>query len=207
MNPIQTAIRARLEQLPAELAPLRDAALRYLRYCSAVAVGDAAVLVAHQPWVGPEAYLFTLYPGARKAWVPKFEKAAGIKIPAAVRRLLAAANGCEAFGLSLYGIPPSMMEKPGVLDRSRRQCRDLGAANRHWRAEYRADPADFHIGSRDYTDDELAGYFLGGGGGIRAVTQGGREVGVWSDVSAFLRDELAAAEKIVRAETPEEWWH
>jgi hypothetical protein len=164
-------------------------------------------LVAHQPWVGPEADLITLYPGAGKAWVPKYEKAAGIRIPAAVRRVLAAANGCEAFGLSLYGIPPSMMEKPGVLDRSRRQCRDLGAANRHWKGEYPVDPEDFHLGSRDYTDDELAGYFPDGRGRIRAVTQGGREVGAWSDVTTFLRDELAAAEKLVHAETPEEWWH
>ena len=100
MNPIQKAIRARLAQLPAELEPLRDAGLRYLRYCSALAVGDAAVLVAHQPWVGPEAYLITLYPGAKKAWVPKYEKSTGIKIPAAAKRFLAATNGCEAFGLS-----------------------------------------------------------------------------------------------------------
>jgi hypothetical protein len=206
MNPIQTAIRARLDQLPAELAPLRDAGLRYLRYCSAITVGDTAVLVAHQPWVGPEAYLITLYPGVRKAWLPKYEKAAGLRIPAAMKRFLAATNGCEAFGLSIYGIPPSMMKVPGLLDRSTRQCRDLGAANRNWKGEYPVDPAHFHFGGRDYTDDELAGYFLDGGGRIHAVTQGGREVGTWSDLTAFLRDELAASEAIARAETPEEWW-
>jgi len=184
VNPIQSAIRARLDQLPAELAPLRDAALRYLRYCSAVAVGETAVYVAHQPWVGPQSYLITLYPGAPKAWVPTYEKAAKVKLPAAVRKWLAAANGFEFFRLSLYGIPPSMAKSPRLLDRSADQCLDIGTANTTWKVGYPVDPACVHFGARDYTDDELVGYFLDGRGTIRAVTQGGTEVGAWSDVTA-----------------------
>jgi hypothetical protein len=207
MNPTQIAIRSRLEKLPAELAPLRDAGLRYLQYCSAIEIGGGALLVAHQPWVGPEAYLITLYPGVMKAWLPKYERATGVRIPALIKRCLTLVNGCEFFGLSIYGIPPSMAKKPGILDRSKRQCRDIGAANKHWKGEYGVDPAYFHYGGRDYTDDELVGYFLDGGDLIHAVTQSGREVGKWSKLADFLQEELAASERIVRTETPDEWWH
>lgn len=205
-NPIQAAIRERLGQLPDELAPLRDAAVRYLRYCSAIPAGGTACQIAHQPWEGPLGYLITVYPPAKKAWFPKYEKAAKVKLPPAIKRLLEAANGFECFGLSVYGMPPSMMKSPPLLDRSVQQCRDIGTANTTWKVGYPVDPKLFHFGGRDYTDDELAGYFLDGTN-ILAVTQGGTQVGRWPDMTAFLRDELAAAEAISKAETPEEWWH
>lgn len=206
-NPIKAAIRTRLAELPAELAPLRETATRYLRYCSAIPVGDTSCQIAHRPWEGPLGYLITVYPGAKKAWFPKYEKTHKVKLPPLVRRILTAANGFDCFGLSLFGMPPSMLKSPPLLDRSTQQCFDVGTADRSWKLEYPIDPGFFHFGGRDYTDDELAGYFLDSRGTIHAVTKGGTEVGKWSDLTAFLHDELAAAETISRAETPDDWWH
>jgi hypothetical protein len=60
MNPVQNKLKARLNRLPVELAPVKEACLRYLRYCSAMEIDDGASLIAHQPWEGPEAYLLVV---------------------------------------------------------------------------------------------------------------------------------------------------
>jgi hypothetical protein len=206
MNPIQKSIRARLNRLPAELAPLKAACQRCLRYCCAVEIDDATLLLGHQPWVGPEGYLITLFPGAKPAWFSKYHKKTGVKIPSMLQRFLTVSNGCEAFGLSIYGMTPSML-KEGLLDRSARQCLDIGTANRHWKHEFPIDPSYFHFGARDFSDTELAGYFLDSENRIHAIRQGGKAVGVWSSMKTFLHDELAAAEKLACAKVPEAWWH
>jgi hypothetical protein len=206
MNPVQKRIQARLNRLPAELAPIRETGVRYLRYCSAIEIDDGALLIAHQPWVGPEAYLLVVYPGAEKAWFPKYEKRTRLKVPPLMKRFLAAANGCELLGVSIYGMTPSMVKK-GLLARSQRQCLDIGTANHYWKHEYPIDPEFFHFGARDLSDTQLAGYFLDAANRIHAISQSGKVVGVWTSLKEFLHEELAASAKLRSAKIPEEWWH
>lgn len=206
MNPIEKKIRARLNRLPADLAPVKEACVRYLRYCSAMDIDDGASLIAHQPWVGPEAYLLVVYPSAPKSWFPKYEKLARLKFPPLIKRLLTNANGCELFGISIYGMTPSMVQK-GLLDRSKCQCRDIGTANQHWKHEYPVAPDFFHFGARDYSDTELAGYFLAADSRIHAITRGGKAIGTWTSLKEFLHDELAVSEKLMCAKIKKDWWH
>jgi hypothetical protein len=206
MNPVQRKLRARLDRLPVELRPIKEACLRYLRYCSAMENNDGASLIGHQPWEAPEAYLLILYPGAMQSWFPKYEKLGRFKFPPLIKRLLTSTNGCELFGMSIYSMTPSMVQK-GLLDRSKRQCLDIGTANQNWKLGYPIDPNFFHFGSRDYSETELAGYFLDAKNHIHAITQSGKEFGSWTTLKEFLHDELAASEKLECTNIKKDWWH
>src|SRR5262249_31239360 len=206
MNPVEKKIRARLNRLPADLAPIKDAGVRYLRYCSAIEIDDGALLIGHQPWEGPEAYMLVVYLGAEKSWFPRYEKRTGLRFPPLIKRLLTGTNGCELFGISIYGMTPSMVTE-GLLDRQRRQCLDIGTANRNWKREYPIGPDFFHFGTRDYSYNELAGYSLDGDNRVHAITQGGKSVGAWTSLRDFLRDELATSEKLKCAKIKGDWWH
>jgi hypothetical protein len=206
MNPVQDKIRDHLDSFPPELAPLSDAARRYLRYCSAIDIDDT-IMIAHQPWDGPLGYTFRLFPGAKKSWFVKYGKLHDIRIPTMIRSLLASVNGCEAFGISIYGMPPSMLRNPPLLDRSTAQCLDLATANQDWKHEFQgvADEA-FHFGARYYTDEENTGYFLLGKT-IVSMLNDGQVLGQWNDMKSFLADELRESEKRECLEIPSEWWH
>lgn len=207
MNPVQDRIREHLDSLPADLAPLVKSARRHQRRCSAVAT-DGTLLIAHQPWVAPEAYALRLHPGAKKPWFAKYAKLHDIRIPTGLRPLLTAVNGCSAFGMSIYGMPPSMLNDPPLLDRSSIQCMDIATANTDWKHEFEGvESGAFHFGGRDYSDDEVTGYFLTGKSTVSSVLPDGKVVGTWNDIPSFLTDELAASEKLECADIPKDWWH
>jgi hypothetical protein len=129
----------------------------------------------------------------------------GLKIPTGYKAILSQVNGLYAFGLALYGIPPSMVKNPPLLDRSRLQCLDLGEANRSWKRAYRGQER-FCFGSRHYSYTENSSYFWDRRGEIIAALKTGEIVGHWSDFKSFLTDELRAAETYEQSRTPEEWW-
>ncbi len=206
MNPVQIEISKRLRKFPSPLKPIRDAASRFLRYCSTVDIHET-IQIAHQPWVACEGYAIRLFPPPPRVWLARFLKEYKHQIPAAVRTILSATNGAFLFDISLFGFPPSLMQKPPLLDRSRAQCHALQLANSTWKWEYHVDPAWFHFGGGVVSYSENSGYFVTGDDEIVAVRTSGEVLRRWTSLPRFLADELRAAEARVRKGTPTSWWH
>jgi len=202
---IRKLVLARLDDLPPELLPVRQAAARYLDFrCSIGTKGNEWAAIAHSPWLGVLSHAIRIYPAIKATALAKYEKLSGIKIPAIWRPVLLSVNGLEAFGLNLFGIPASMLNDPPLLNRSIIQCLDISLAQA-WKYEYKVDPSYFHVGARDYSYDELVGYFITGKGTILGVRQNGKRVGEWPRLDDLLSEELQAAEKLFLADAPEDW--
>jgi hypothetical protein len=183
---------ARLDALPADLAPLADAARAALDQPAGPSA-DGVLRLGHRPWVAPENYALTLYPGlsakALAAYAERFE----LDVPPMYAGFLAAVNGAFCYGMALAGVPASMLGTPPLLDRRSLQCHDLGLSARLWAGEYRKLPAGaFGFGHRDYSFKENVGYFLAGGR-ILSIRKNGKTVGEWSGLADFLREELPAS--------------
>lgn len=180
MNPVQTKIKAHLNSFPPEFEPLRDACIRYLTRCSVIET-DGTILIAHQPWVGPLAYAIQLFPAAKESWFSKYAKIHDMKIPTALRPFLRITNGCYLFGISLCGMPPSMLNNPPLLDRSLLQCHDIGTANKNWKKRFKVSQDAFHFGGRHYSNTENAGYFFHEGAVI-SILENGQFLGQWNSL-------------------------
>jgi hypothetical protein len=190
VDPIRLKIKEYVDSLPPELSALRDLALRYLPYCSSIDT-DGKIQIAHRPWVAPLNYSITLFPPAKKTWIKKFK---GWHIPDSYRDLLLATNALFAFGLSLYGLTPSLQGNPPLLDRSRLQCLDIGLANQDWIFEYEVDRALLYFGGKEYSFTENSGYFMSSDGQVQAIRKSGKVLGRWDSLAQFLQDELNEAE-------------
>ncbi|MGZ8940983.1 MAG: hypothetical protein ACXW32_17395 [Limisphaerales bacterium] len=165
---------------------------------------DETINIAHQPWIAPLSYAIRLYPAAKSGWFAKYRKLHGLTIPTVVRSILSVANGLHVFGFSIYGMPPSMLKVPPMLDRSRMQCFDIGTANTSWKHAYGMQAEAFLFGGREYSDEQNCGYFLRGNT-IVSKLRGGQTVGEWNELVGFLRDELKTAEERSGKSTPAEW--
>jgi hypothetical protein len=205
MHPVEQQIGDRLAALPPSLAVIRAHAERYAQFCSSISV-DGTLQLGHTPWVAPEAYAVRLYVPAKKAWIRGFRERAGRKIPPAYAELLLAINGGGVCGLELYGLAPSMQGSAPRLDRTRLQPLDLTLANADWVREYATDRSHFHFGSREWSSNEIVGYFWSDTA-LRAVRRSGEVVGEWNDLAALLVDELPRAVARFDECTPREWWH
>jgi hypothetical protein len=185
------AARVFIDTLPADLAPLADAARALLDQPGDVSA-DGVVSLGHRPWVAPENYAITLYPGLTADALTRYAGRFGLEVPALYAGFLAAVNGAFCYGMSLAGVPPSMLGPIPLLDRSRLQCFNLGSAANSWATEYRKRPKGaFHFGSRHYSRRENVGYFVVGGR-ILSLRKTGKVVGEWGGLADFLRDELRA---------------
>ena len=205
INPVQQEILRRVATLPVGLSPIREHAARYATFCSSIST-DETLQIAHQPWVGPEAYAIRLFAPAKKAWFARFMERTSCSLPKPYQELLLNLNGCSIHGFDLFGLPPSLQGSTPLLDRSRSQPFDLETANQSWIDEYDIDPGDFHFGSRSWTYEENIGYFWSASG-LRAIRTNGEVVGTWPDLIALLQDELPAAEARAAEGVPAEWWH
>jgi hypothetical protein len=204
MNPVALQIEKRLTHLPDEYRALKEHALKYLQYCSAIDL-ENTLLVGHMPWVGPLAYAINLFPPAKESWFEKFRSSEHKNIPKVYRAFLRETNGCFVHGLSLFGLAPSMQGSPPVLAREKLQCHDLSLANQDWIGEYAVEKDQFLFGGRAFSDNENIGYFFGPL--IRALRKNGEVLGEWSSFSSFLRDELPAAERLAEKTMSNDWWH
>jgi hypothetical protein len=198
------SVHERLGLLPPELQPLAEAVRRHYPRGASVRP-DGTVQVAPMPWVGPEAFAFVLYAPAKPAWIAAFAHRLGRPIPEAYGVVLAALNGCFAFGMALYGLPPSLQEPASRLDPHTLQPLDLEAANRHWVNEYRDAQAEFHFGGCTWTATENVGYFITPGGTFRTRRKDGEVLREWPSIGALLADELPFAEARDRERRPLPW--
>jgi hypothetical protein len=183
---------ARLNALPADLAPLADAG-RALLDQPASPAADGVLRLGHRPWVAPENYAITLYPGLPADALVRYAGRFGLDVPPVYAAFLAAVNGAFCYGMALAGVPASMLGTPPLLDRRSLQCHDLGSSVTLWSSEYRKLPAGaFGFGHRHYSFRENVGYFLVGGR-ILSIRKSGKLVGEWGGLTDFLRDELPAS--------------
>jgi hypothetical protein len=197
-------IAERLDAFPHFLAPLKEAASRYLQYPSAMAK-DGVMNIGHRPWVAELNYIFMLYPGIARDSLDRYCRRFEIQVPEAYVDFLRAVNGAFCFGMSLCGVPLSMLGSPPLLDRTILQCHDLGTAATMWIHEYRMPPTYFHFGGRDFSDRENVGYFFAGDHRIVSVRGKKKIVAEWTGFSDFLSDELQASEKLEEELHPAKW--
>src|SRR5258708_31434221 len=111
------AIAQRLNAFPEFLAPLKEAVSRYLRYPSGVAK-DGGMNIGHRLWVAELNYMFMLYPGINHEALDRYSRRFEILVPEMYAEFLRAMNGAFCFGMSLCGVPPSMLGNPPLLDRT-----------------------------------------------------------------------------------------
>ena len=198
------SISERLARYSPSLAPLREAAERYLRYPSTVTEGGI-IKIGNRPWVATLNFLLTLYPGLGQENQERYAQRFGIEIPQLYSNVLREVNGGFCFGMSLCGIPLSMLAEPPGLDRTTLQCHDLATAATRWVKEYRLPGAWFHFGSRDFSYTETVGYFIDQASRILCVRKTGEIVGQWTDFATFLANELPASEQLEETLHPPKW--
>lgn len=195
----------RLDQLPHDLQPLAAAVWQH-RSRGTNLRPDGTVQVGPTPWVGPEAFAFVLYPGAEQAWLAAFGRRTGRAIPEAYVAVLTALNGCFAFDLALYGLPPSLQEPAPPLTRGTLEPLDLETANRYWAQEYRGAGDEFCCGGCTLTATENVGYFVTSNGLFRSRRKEGEVLREWASIGHLLTEELPAAEARDRARRRRTVW-
>src|SRR5947208_9474655 len=94
--------RAILDGLPADLAPLADAARGLLDHPGDLSA-DGVLSLGHRPWVAPENYAIRLYPGLPAEVLRRYVGRFGLEVPEVYANFLAAVNGAFCFGMSLAG--------------------------------------------------------------------------------------------------------
>src|SRR5262249_35598062 len=158
------AIRSRIARYSDFLEPLRSAVERYLKYPSKI-TPDGVMLIGHMPWIGPQAYMFRLYPGIDDESLERYKRTLEIDIPQSYAHFLREVNGAFCFGISFCGVPLSMLGSPPLLDRSTQQCHDLSTAVKEWIRRYRVPPTLFHFGYME-SETENLGHFIDEAGRI-----------------------------------------
>lgn len=197
-------IAQQLDSLPAFLSSLKEAAGRYLKYPSNVSK-NGVLNVGHRPWVAPMNYMLMLYPGVAGESLERYSDRFELQVPEPYADFLRAVNGGFFFGMSLSGIPGSMLGNPPLLDRSQLQCHDLSMCARSWILEYNVPPGFFHFGGRKYSYSQNVGYFFDGDRRIVSIRGRKKVIGEWGSFSDFLRDELAESEKLEEELRPSKW--
>ena len=198
------AIADRLAAYPDSLRPIKEAAGRYLKYPSVV-TDDGVIQIGHRPWIGELSYIVMLWPGIDKEALDLYSRTFEIKIPEMYVSFLQQMNGAIPFGMSLCGVPLSMLGDPPLLDRTVVQCHDLATAAKDWITEYRVAARLFHFGFRYFSETENVGYFIDQGKRIKCIKESGKVVGEWTDFTEFLSDELPVSEKLEEELFPSEW--
>lgn len=191
------AVNEFLKRIPDAFSPLREHAEKYVRFGADIDE-SSTVCVGRNPKIAPQYFVFQFFSSALPAWLAKRR---AYEVPIDYLRFLATMNGCFAYGMSLYGFTPSLEATPGLLDRGVLQCHDLTTANETWIIEYNVPEPAFLFGDRHYSYTENVGYFMDELGPIRSILKSGRQIGHWTNMKDFLRDELAAAEEYYQSRT------
>jgi hypothetical protein len=167
---------------------------------------DGAIQIAPTPWIGTEAFALVLFPPAESAWIDAFGERTGSTIPASYAEILRTTDGCFAFGLALYGLPPAMQGDRPRLNRATLQPLDLGLANRSWIREFRTRPNGLYVGGRSWSPEANCGYFLAADDSIRAALRTGESVGAWPSIEFMLAAELPIVEARALERAPAGAW-
>lgn len=197
-------IAQRLDALPGFLSPLKDAASRYLKLPSVIGKGNV-MDIGHRPWVAELNYMLMVYPGIGPDDLAQYCRRFQIHVPEVYAAFLRAINGGFFFGMSLCGVPLSMLGNTPLLDRRLLQCHDLATAATRWIDEYSVPPRFFHFGARHFSSRANVGYFFDGENRIVSVRGKKKIIGEWTNFTDFLKDELQASEKLEEELHPSKW--
>jgi hypothetical protein len=153
-----------LNSLPNELQPIREVA-------SGLSIDtddekDDTLCLSHRPRVAPQAHAIKLFKPLPEDKLVQYQDRHGITVPARYLSVLRAINGAHIFKFSLFGVPPSMVSDPPLLNRSGQTPYDVATANMHWIHEYAVPKNCFHFGGGPYSDEENCGYFFASDGAI-----------------------------------------
>jgi len=197
-------IAKRLDALPDFLAPLEEAASRYLKYPSVLGK-DGVMDIGHRPWVAELNYMLMVYPGIDSNSLDRYCQRFEIQVPKMYADFLCAVNGGFFFGMSLCGVPLSMLGNPPLLDRRILLCHDLATAATRWIGEYSVPEGFFHFGGRHFSFSANVGYFFDRENRIVCVRGKKKVIGEWTSFTDFLSDELRASEKLEEELHPAKW--
>ncbi len=171
-----------IQSLRHPFEPLRELVLR----TSDARALPESVVAHHDSSVAPEYFALEMWPGVQGGSVRAYLARFTLSIPDSHIAFLSQVNGLTLGSLRIFGVPPSMLREPPMLDRSARQPLDLAAANRSWRLGFPTCCHLFHLGSLRHSHSENAGLFLAEAGGIVAALSDGRLVGQWPGYTALL---------------------
>jgi hypothetical protein len=160
---------------------------------------DTALFLDFCPKLGNEFYGIKLFKGVTAVDISRYERLHNIKIPRFYREILLVVSGAHIYELSLYGISPSMLQNPPLLDRSTSQPFDLGTAVNNWSNEFEGHSNSFHFGGAPFSDDENVGYFYSKESGFYSARNNGQIVNTWKRFDMFLRDEIARTKEMYPA--------
>jgi len=90
-------IPQRLAALPYFLAPLKEAASRYVKYPSVMGK-DGVMDIGHRPWVAELNYMLMMYPGIDTDALNRYCRRFEIQVPEVYAEFLQAVNGGFFFG-------------------------------------------------------------------------------------------------------------
>jgi hypothetical protein len=197
-------IMQQIDSYPDFLDPLKEAARRYLKYPSNLKL-DGVINIGHRPWVAELNYMLMLYPGVKSDSLDRYCRRFKVEIPEMYANFLRQVNGAFCFGMSLCGIPSSMLGNPPLLDRTILQCHDLATASTKWVKEYKVPSDFFHFGSRHFSWSANVGYFIGKDNRIRCVKGKSKIIAEWVSFKDFLTDELQASERLEEQLHPSQW--
>lgn len=157
---------------------------------------DGVLRLGHRPWVAPENYAITIYPGMPAEVIDRYAQRIQGGIPESYASVLRAFSGAFVYGISLAGIPASMAGAATLVDRKILRCHDLSLATTFWAMEYSKVPAGaFHFGGRSFTSRSNVGYFLAGDK-IISLRNSGKKIGEWTDFDTFMREEIIESIKL-----------
>ncbi len=190
----------RIETFPNEYNSIKIQIKRYLGNNSNI---DELVLnVLHRPWVAKLNWGIMLYKEVKTDWFAIYLAETGKEIPDFYKDFLKYINGGFIYGISLYGLTPSVFES-GLLNRTVLQCLNLVTANTYWIAEYKVEKDLFHFASRNYTYEENVGYFFKDGV-IFCYRKNGELLKQWNSLEEMLNEEIEIAEKDMLNKIPQE---
>jgi hypothetical protein len=203
-----------LSSLTGPLAAIQETASRLRGPDVVVDPRSGALCVSARPRIGSEAYALRLFPAADETMIASYEEIHRVRIPEAYRSILLVMNGAHVFGLALFGISPSMAQRPPLLDRSTSWPYDIGSQQQVGQITYAVGSTDFLIGGGPRSHDENIGYSLWPNGHVESLRYGGAQVKSWSGIGGFLAEELARAEALspeheewmAKVSRPTSWW-
>ena len=147
-------------------------------------IGDS-IVARHNPQRAPQYYAVELWPGLDAKHIEQYEHAVSLRIPVSYKSILSQIGGARLGTLKMYGVPGSRQSDPRVLDRRRRQPLDLGLANADWKREFSGCLSLFHVGSINWSHDDIAGVFLRDTGELVAVLRNGKAVRTFEGYEAL----------------------
>jgi hypothetical protein len=183
-----------LQKLRSDLSPVRSVIYKLASSETNLEPRSGALRLSHRPQDGSEAYAVVLFPGVGLDIIERYENTQRARIrdyrniPAFYKDILTQLNGAFLFDTALFGIPPSMVHDPALLDRSALQPLDACTANEDWRLEYGPPPTDHHFACGWHSVHDKIGYFLTSTNSVGAYLAGGKKIGDWETMNAFLAD-------------------